>query len=354
MMAGEILGQSLVADILSIDPSTAEAFVAARYGIIGSATRLTAERDCNFVIQTEAGDRYVLKVTNPKEDRVFVNFQTSALRHLELKTPAIPVPRVLPTVDGNFEPELRLTPSGSAIARLLTYVPGEVLRFSNRTAQQRHNLGRVAAELAVSLQDYDHPGARHLIAWDIKNAGRLRELMSPSLGEQADQEIIVKTLDVFDQRLAPRLPNLRAQIVHNDLNRNNVIVDAEDHSRIVAILDFGDMVHTALINDVAIGAANQLGDTPDLLAPAADFVGGYHMITPLSPEELGMLPDLIAVRLAVSVIITEWRARRFPDNRTHILRNTESNRQRLHILLGMPRTTATSIFLHACERPRVP
>jgi len=354
MMAGEILGQSLVADILSVDPSTAEAFVAARYGIIGSATRLTAERDCNFVIETKAGDRYVLKVTNPKEDRVFVNFQTGALRHLEMKAPAIPVPRVLPTIDDSYEPELHLAPSGSAIARLLTYVPGEVLRFSNRTAQQRRNLGQVAAKLALSLRDYDHPGARHLIAWDIKNAGKLRKVMPASLGKQADQEIIGRTLDVFDQRLAPRLPHLRAQVVHNDLNRNNVIVNADDHNRIVAILDFGDMVHTALINDVAIGAANQLGDTPDLLAPAADFVGGYHSITPLSPEELDVLPDLIAVRLAMSVIITEWRATRFPGNRTHILRNTESNRQRLRLLLGIPRAATASIFLHACERPREP
>ena len=78
------------------------------------------------MIKTGSSDRFSLKLSHPKEDRLLINFRTGAVKHLELHAPSIPVPRLRPTLDAQYETEL-LTPSGSAVARLLTYIPGEVL-----------------------------------------------------------------------------------------------------------------------------------------------------------------------------------------------------------------------------------
>jgi hydroxylysine kinase len=349
MTASRILGDSLTAEILSVETSVVEDFLVSHYGINATPTQLTAERDCNFVMRTASGEQYVLKIANPAESRSFINLQTEALRHIQAKSPAFPVQRVLPTLDGAFELELQVSPSKTAIARLFTYVPGEVLRFSNRTAPQRRNLGRILAELGLILRDFDHPGAAHKIAWDIQHAGELRDLVPEATGEPTERALVLRCLDAFDERVASRLRSFRKQIVHNDLNRNNAIVDAADHDKIVAILDFGDMTRTALINDVAIAAANQLDETDNPLDGAADFVAGYRDVTPLLPDELETLIDLIITRVMMSVIITSWRAARFPHNRAHITRNTPANWRRLSLLTALPRAQATSILSQARE-----
>jgi Ser/Thr protein kinase RdoA (MazF antagonist) len=72
------------------------------------------------------------------------------------------------------------------------------------------------------------------------------------------------------------------------------------------ILDFGDATHTALVNDVAVMAAYQLGDDPDPTATATDAIAGYHAVTELSAAELGLQPD----GQAALNVVNELRERR--------------------------------------------
>jgi hydroxylysine kinase len=93
---------------------------------------------------------------------------------------------------------------------------------------------------------------------------------------------------------------------------------------------------TALVNDVAIAATYQLSDEADLLAPALDLISGYHATTPLTAGELDLLPDLILARIVARIVISEWRAERFPANRGYILRNTPRAWEHLSRLLSIP------------------
>ena len=127
-----------------------------------------------------------------------------------------------------------------------------------------------------------------------------------------------EVLDTFETRIAPRLSGFPAQVVHNDLNPHNVVVDPDDTERVCGILDFGDMVATPRICDVAIAASYQLAHGLDALC---DYVGAYQAALPLDPAELDALYDLVAMRMATSVLISEWRAGRYPENADYILRN---------------------------------
>ena len=136
--------------------------------------------------------------------------------------------------------------------------------------------------------------------------------------------------------MAPRLAAQRTQLVHNDFSPDNTLISADASRRVCGIIDFGDVTVTALVNDVAIAAAYQLSDEPDLLAPALDLIAGYHATTPLTAGELDLLPDLILARIVARIIISEWRAERFGDNRAYILRNTPRAWEHLHRWLDIP------------------
>jgi len=47
---------------------------------------------------------------------------------------------------------------------------------------------------------------------------------------------------------------------------------------------------------------------------AMRFVDGYRSVTPLEPEELEVLPDLLSARLVTVAVLFGWRAARHPDN----------------------------------------
>ena len=100
-------------------------------------------------------------------------------------------------------------------------------------------------------------------------------------------------------------------------------------ARIAGIIDFGDLTFTARVNDLAIAAAYQVADSGDPLAPACDVIAAYHAVTPLDLLELDVLFDLIATRIVMTVVISSWRAVRYPENREYILRNNKPASARL-------------------------
>jgi Ser/Thr protein kinase RdoA (MazF antagonist) len=121
---------------------------------------------------------------------------------------------------------------------------------------------------------------------------------------------------------------LRRQVIYNDLNFHNVLVDPQDPDRIAGIIDFGDIIAAPLINDLAVAASYQLGGEAGR-AQAAEFIAAYHRALPLRDEEIRLLPLLIEARLAMTLLITGYRARLHPQNAAYILRNNASARAAL-------------------------
>ena len=142
------------------------------------------------------------------------------------------------------------------------------------------------------------------------------------------------------------MPN---QPVHNDLNPHNVVVDPETHAVVAGIIDFGDLTCTARVNDLAITAAYQVADSDDPLAPACEMIAAYHAVLPLEPAEFSVLFDLIATRMAMTIVISSWRAARYPANRNYILRNNAAAWARLQRMATLSRDQATLQIQRACD-----
>ncbi len=336
----------LVTSVPQLGETEAAHLARDRFGILGRMVRLSSERDSNFHVTAEDGRAFVLKVSNAAEHPAITNFQTAALRHIEARAPGLPVPLVCPTVDGDDEVAVTLKAGTQHVVRLLTYLDGEPLYRVVQSLPQAANLGRCLASIGLALRDFRHPAADHDLLWDLKGAARLRPLLSHVT--EACRALATRGLDHFEAEIAPRLAGLRRQVVHNDLNPHNVLVHPADPARVTGVLDFGDMVNTHLVNDVAVAAAYQVG-CPDMLCQIATFVGAYHAVSPLEADEVDVLVGLIGLRQIMTLAIAGWRASLYPENRAYILRNEPPAAAALERLAAIGRPAILSRLRAACE-----
>jgi hydroxylysine kinase len=345
-------------DVTRLTPSAAvtlaEAAEAVRdhFGLIGTLDRLPGEADDNFSLLTPGGRRYVVKVAHLRADSRVVGVQTRVLRHIESVAADLPVPRVVPDVGGQPWTVVADGPLRGRIVHVVTYLEGRLLRAVRTDAALRRELGVTLAALGRALRGFDDPLVHRPLLWDIAQLPQLRPLVA-ELPPGPDTSRLDEQLSRFTAEVAPRLAGQRTQLVHNDLSQDNVVISAEGN-RVCGVIDFGDATVTALVNDVAIAAAYQLSAEAeaDLLSPALDLIGGYHATTPLTAAELDLLPDLILARVLARIVISEWRAVRFPENRAYIMRNTPRAWQQLSGLLATPAHEIAARIHDACPEVR--
>jgi 4-aminobutyrate aminotransferase-like enzyme/Ser/Thr protein kinase RdoA (MazF antagonist) len=287
-----------------LDLAALHASVEAHWDLAGDLTPLHGERDCNF--QLDSGPaRHLLKVHNPADSEAVLDLQRSALRHLRSVAPDLPVPGVVPTRDGRSWVQMTGRDGRHSLVWVLTWLEGRHAEPEQLDAVHLREWGRTSARLGRALRGFGHPAATHPVAWDVKRLPQLRPWLSAVTAGR--RPAIEAVLNRFEQRVVPALPRLRAQVVHNDLAPTNVLVD--DNLAVTGITDFGDMTHTALVCDLAVAAADLLSGRTDGLELVREVIAGYHAVTPLEPEELALLADLMAGRYATTVLITAWRTR---------------------------------------------
>ena len=284
------------------------------FGLDGDLRRLSSERDANFLLRTEKGEGYVLKFTNEMEPEEQTDFQTKALLHLERTASGLTIPRVIPTLSGAYWLPLA---NGSRV-RMLSYVEGDLSSMMARSPQLAQAVAVAGAQLVNALAGFEHPGADHYLIWDIKNAASLRSMLDliDNAGQRAQVEQVI---DLFDDKVAPQLASLPWQVIHGDMNPQNLVTGCGPDIKI-GVLDFGDMVRSPRICELAIAAGYQL-DFADIHQSLGDFLATWHRISPLTQQEVELAASLIATRFATIITVASWRAKRYPENQSYITRN---------------------------------
>jgi hydroxylysine kinase len=328
-----------------------EQLVEASYGLEVNVERLSAERDEIFKLQDRTGRHYTLKVAHGQEDSGAIDFETRALLHVAERDPQLPTPRLVQTLDGEYVLTPRWDDSPPAAVRLFHWLSGAPLSSAPRSLPQTETLGTLLARLGRALSQFQHPMQGRHMDWDLRHTGRLSPLVD-ALADDSHRMLAHRALNAFLERVPERLAGQRSQVIYNDLNPHNVLVDSHDPEHVTGIIDFGDVAHTALINDAAIGAAYLcvLGETP--LEYPLRFIRAYHSTTPLEPQELELIYDLMVARLVMTVTITEWRGSRNPQNSAYILKNTGLAWAGLERLSQLDYRQASEMFIDACENER--
>lgn len=341
------LGPPLNSASSPVTESDANRVLQAHYGMTGTLDRLGGEHDDNFLVSGESG-QFILKISDPAEDLEVVDFQTAALDHVERRDPSIAVPRSLSDANGNRQSYAQFSDGSRRLVRLTGFLPGTVAAGLDPDRDFHVSLGHMLAKLDLALADYSHPGATRVIPWDLQHALALRALL-PGLADVQRRVLCERALDHFAE-IAEDLSRQRAQVIHNDFNRHNLLCSEEGPKRLVGIIDFGDAVRAPLVQDVAIAIAHQMGaggmDTEaDAVETACTIVAAYSELLPLRRSEVELLFPLIVMRLAMVVLIAEWRAQKDIWNRAYILKNHPSALAGLRQLAAVPCQKATAAFL---------
>lgn len=308
----------IASDVPQLTGQAAVSLMREHYAIeVVRAEPLVSERDQNFRLRTADGRRLVLKIANSAEDPVVTDFQIRALQHMEdyqrRHGTRFNAPRILLTADNR--PQVAASAGGqSHVVRVVTFVEGVPQGDEPPSIEYCRNAGRYLAELDLALRDFKHPGANQNLLWDMKRAADLRQLL-PYISRTAVRDRVTRCLDHFEQQTLPHFNNLRWQVIHNDLNPDNVLIAAKDSPELAGIIDFGDMLEAPMIVDVAIAVSYLRRTAGDPLAGVAAFVSGYNKVSALEEQEIDLLFDLIRTRLAATISIRYWRiGERSPDD----------------------------------------
>lgn len=297
---------------IKISDKQAESLFSALYGMDGRAVSLPGELDFNFKMETSNGS-FLLKISRPDTDTAYLAFQQEILQHVAESDMEMVSPVPLPDLQGNYISETGDASGNIRKVRLLTWVAGRLWSGINPvTNSLLYSLGVEAGRLTFVLQDFEHPLALRDFEWDVARAGWTNEYEHLFSGHK------LEILQYFQEQfscLHEAYRTLRKGVVHNDANDNNVVVtdDLKDPG-VKAIIDYGDAIHTQVINDLAITIAYAVMGKPDPLSAALPVVEGYHRSFPLLEEELEMLYVLVAMRLAISVTKSAINRQKEPDN----------------------------------------
>jgi Ser/Thr protein kinase RdoA (MazF antagonist) len=324
------------------------------YGLRAQVHTLPGEYDANFHLATESGAHFVLKVMRVGCERALVELQCAALTHLAAHAPALMLPRVCPTLAGEWMAATESV-AGRHLVWMLAYVQGDVLAQANpRTSEMLFSLGRLLGEVDAALSSFAHPAAQRAMKWDLARAGWVKDY-AQIIADESRRTMIEHWLQRYETEVVPQLAGLRRGVIHNDANDYNVIVSpARTQPRVaLSVIDFGDMLHTCVVFELAIAAAYALLDQADLLASSAQVIAGYHQVHPLTEAEIALLYELIGARLMVSVVNSAQRKLQDPDD-AYITISEGPAWEALEKLTRIPPRLAHYVFRHACGLPPVP
>lgn len=279
-----------------------------QFGIVGNISALPSERDQNFLITDAGGGKFVLKIANLHDAPELLDFQNQAMRHVAKALTDCRVQSVVPSLQGSDLSTISNRSTGAPhCVRMLTWIEGEVLANSTaRGPSLFESIGASMAKIDAALCRFTHPAMRRVLQWDLCQAGMARE-NAPllSLDRRARVERIFLRWDEIDWAA------LRHSVIHGDANDYNVLVGA---GRMVGLLDFGDMLHTSTVCDLAIALAYTMLNEEEPLSVAAQVIRGYHRCYPLTDAEQQVLFPLILSRLGMSVCYSAHNRARNPHD----------------------------------------
>ena len=276
--------------------------VVAQYGLSGTYTPLISERDQNFCMTTAGGVRFVVKIVSAAEKPVGTDFQIAVLLHLE-KAGVAGVPRIVRTKAGEEYGCIDCDGVNYRL-RIVTFLDGTVMRHGRIDPKLARDFGQHLAELDLALENFSHAGESPILFWDIQRAAELRVLVT-HISDTSLRAKVDVILEKFESDVLPQLAQLRAQVIHNDANTENVLVD--ESGSVSGIIDFGDMLRAPLIVEVSTAASYLRSNKDDPAQLIADFVRGYHEKHPLENRELRLLFDLIRTRVATTITMLYWQ-----------------------------------------------
>ena len=295
-------------------------------GIDEVVRSLPGEFDDNYEVLV-GGVRRMLRISPPETDSSAIQFENSVLERLG--EGGVPVPVLVDTIDGD------------RFARLFSWVDGLPFASVGRPPGLAPSIGAAAAWIVEALRSMD-PLPRRDLLWDIEKApDRIRRLAVHIEDPQRRQMVvdIAADLDRVDMRSLPH------QVIHNDLNDDNILVE---EGRLSAIVDVGDALWSVRIAEPSIAATYAMLHRDDPVSIGVEVLAGYAREAEVTQAEAVSVLPLILGRLALSVSISAWRGGANP----HHVRSEDAAWDLLIRLIASDHNAVSAEFETALGFPR--
>lgn len=305
-----------------IDITEVKTVLSQRYGISGRLEDIATEKDETFKLHGTDGKNYLVKCSPSSEDPALIDLQTAAMLHLE-QYPELPVQRIIPALDKSSFVILRHGSPYPRTLRVLTFIQGRLLKDEAKCKADWLLAGSTLGLLSRALSTFTHPRDQRKLLWDMEHFHRLSHLLS-YVDDPSHRELADTIFREYNSLVMPVLPHLDKQVIHGDFSPFNVFVDRSNPAFVTGIIDFGDIVRTSVIFDVAVGMANLIGRDPtDPWGSAEEFLRGYQRTNPLPESELVLLREISLGRLLLRALVVYWRAQVDRKRHAYLLSHAE-------------------------------
>ena len=184
-----------------------------------------------------------------------LNAEGDALLHLQNKKDSkTPVP--IPYLSGEYVKTIDVG-NETKTCRMLSFLPGKFLGEITPNKTLMGNLGAFLANVNKKLEGFHSDAIRARdYEWDLQNLQLNRKYIS-AIPDPKQRRIVAYFFQKFDLLVAPCISELRKAYIHSDFNEWNVLAEGE---QVLGLIDFGDMVYTRIVNEVAIACAYAMLD----------------------------------------------------------------------------------------------
>ena len=258
--------------------------------------KLDGYDNANYLVNTST-DLYIFK-TYSYTDQIaeLVKAENETLLFLQ-KSSKSAYPQPIPFTDGSFIKVLNIN-GDKLIARMLTFLNGKFFGDIKHTNKLMESFGNFLANIDLKLQKLtNYTIQAKQWEWDIQHL-TLNEKYIDDITNATDRNIARYFFQQFKENVLPIQHTLRKQLIHNDANEWNVLTI---NGKVSAIIDFGDLAHSFLINELAVAITYACYDKKNPLEWASIILKSYHRTLPLKEDEIKILYYLIAARLVISV-----------------------------------------------------
>ena len=313
------------------------------YGLEITVKNLSGEYDFNYLLKATDGNKYILKISTKADEYHFLDAQVKIADHLSQTSIADQFSRYLKNKKGD-NLTLHEEAGKKYYLRLLTFLEGEFwINLEERADSLHYDLGSFLGQMDKALTGFSHPAMHRYYLWDITRAEDANKKLH-CIKDHERRRIAGYFLLQFETEVLPHLSSLRHAYIHQDANDTNVLVVAD---RISGLIDFGDMLYTALINNLAVACTYAMMNNDNPLYAAALVVKGYHAVYALTEQEVDLLYYLIAARLCISVTQSAWNASIETNNDHHFISESPAW-VLLHQLIRINPVLAQDSFRKAC------
>jgi 4-aminobutyrate aminotransferase-like enzyme/Ser/Thr protein kinase RdoA (MazF antagonist) len=300
-----------------VSPEEAVAVAREWFGLEATAIPLGSNQETNVRLEAAGGVRYVLKVANPAFGAEVLDLQNEAMRHVSRAGAGLRAPVPVAALDGSHLVRVPIRGIDHHV-RVLSFVEGELFSDAAYLGDEvLGSFGALAARLSGALATFDHAAADRALQYDSRHGAHVVEQLAGKVADPSRRADATRLSDRAWTALEPVVRDLRVQVVHADLADYNVVAERDLAGRLdpVGVIDFGDVVRSWLVADLATAITSLLvRERRSPLLDACAVVAGFHAVTPLTEPELAALWPLVAARASVLATSVDAILAGDPDN----------------------------------------